>query len=206
MIDAVGPDRMTTHMGKDLLCCKDIEARIDDRSPFNRMVIFDWYDGPTSGILVCQACTAEYAFSMIDWDPQHEIRVFSLAGLPSGSLQEVIDFFGEAPEWPVWFPAQLKTPTEEFRSRLGILDQILEKAGMPKFIVAWSRSRNRPIASRPLQPEVLQEIADWFTLDDPGRVWDWFSYLGLPRNAPDLMRSRAVEHEVLDLLDKPAHR
>jgi hypothetical protein len=193
-------------MARDILCCKDIEARIDDRSPFNRMVIFDWYDGPTSGILVCEACTAEYAFSMIDWDTQHEIRVFSLASLPCGSLQEVIDFFGEAPEWPVWFPAQLKTPTEEFRSRLGILDRILEKAGMPKFMVAWSRSRKRPLASRPVQPEVLREITDWFALDDLNRVYDWFSYLGLPRKEPDLMPARGVGQEVLDLLDKPAPR
>lgn len=168
-------------MTRNTLCCNDVAAKIEDPSPLNRMVIFDWYDGPTSGILVCEACTAEYAFSMIDWDSQHEIRVFSLAPLPSGSLQEVIDFFGQAPEWPVWFPAHLKTPTEEFRSRLGTLDRILEKAGMPKFIVAWNRSRQRCIVSRPVQPEVAQEIADWFTLDDPSSVYDWFSYLGLPK-------------------------
>jgi hypothetical protein len=193
-------------MTRNILCCKDIEGRIDERSPFNRMVILDRYDGPTSGILICEECSTEYAFSMIDWDLQQVIRVFSLADLPSGSLQEVIDFFGQAPEWPVWFPAQLKAPTQELRSRLGILDRILERAGMPKFIVAWSRSLKRPIASRPVQPEVLQEIADWFTLDDLDQVYDWFSYLGLPRNALDLLRSRAVEQEVLDLLDKPAPR
>src|SRR5207248_9291908 len=128
----------------------------------------------------CEACKAEYAFSLIDWDSQHEMRVFSLAALPSGSLQEIVDLLGQAPEWPVWFPAQLKSPTGEFRSRLGILDRIIEKASTPKFIVAWSRSQNRSIAARAAQPEVLQEIADWFTLDDLSSAYDWFSYLGLP--------------------------
>jgi hypothetical protein len=121
-----------------------------------------------------------YSFLMIGWDAQHEVRIFALTPLATDSLQRIIDFFGQTPEWPVWFPAELKAPTEEFRSRLDVLDGITKTAEQPAVIVAWSRSTRACVAARRPDPEVLEHIREWFTLEDQLLAYDWFAYLGLP--------------------------
>lgn len=162
-------------------CCNRVPPDFAETLAFQRMIVFDWYDGPTSGILVCDNCETAYLFLMLDWDNQHEIRLFSLAPLPEGSLDEVIGFFQEAPSWPVWFPNKLKTPTDDLRSQMTVLDRVIESAGPPAVLVAWSRSTQTALTAKRLRPELVPEVKDWFSVEDHATVRDWFAYVDLGR-------------------------
>ena len=160
------------------LCCCQTAGSVDTLA--HRMIIFNWYDGPTGGVLICGGCNKAFTFMMIDWDPEHEVRIFSLAPLAPGSVERIIAFFGQAPEWPIWFPAKLRSPTEKFRSQLGILNRDILPVSPPTMIIAWHRTKQKIMAARPTEPKVLGQIKDWFDAD---RIvdFDWFSYLGLTK-------------------------
>jgi len=145
------------------------------------MVIFDWYDGPTSGILVCEECGTAYLFVMVDWDKDHELRIFSLAPLPGGSLDAVITFFQEPAKWPIWFPERLKVPTAEFRAQMDVLDRIIDCAGEPTIILAWNRSARNAVVAKYLPSELIPMVKSWFDLEDGHPLYDWFAYMGFER-------------------------
>src|SRR3954447_1080191 len=82
--------------------------------PFARRVVLGFYDGPTSGLLQCAGCGAEYYFDMLDWDGDHRVRVFRLARLPAGSLNRFAAALShlEKPSWPDWYVFARGAPTE----------------------------------------------------------------------------------------------
>src|SRR5207253_7766486 len=82
-------------------CCQLIGYGQVVTSPFNRMIVFDYYDGPTGGLLLCDVCSTLFRFVMVDWNTSRDVRIFALARLPQSSLSKVLAFCGEAPQWPV---------------------------------------------------------------------------------------------------------
>lgn len=59
-------------------CCKTVGSAIVKGVCF-RIVIVDWYDGPSSGIFICEECQSYYRAFLIDWNEDHSERVFSLS-------------------------------------------------------------------------------------------------------------------------------
>jgi hypothetical protein len=165
-------------------CCKDIAENISAACPFRRMVAFDWYDGPTSGVTLCEQCSTSYHFMLVDWDAEHEIRVFSLSPLPGGSFEKALELFPDKPSWPAWMPRALVSPTasdHEFFDRN--IQPILDSAGAPVFLLSWSRSRQECLCLRRIDRAVAPRVKDWFSLDDLDNAPNWFAHLGMTRNA-----------------------
>jgi hypothetical protein len=145
------------------------------------MVILEWYDGPVSGLLVCDKCVSVYYFVMIDWDQRQHMRVFSLAGAPAETLDNILRFFGELPTWPVWFPSALKSPTDDFHARFAPIFEGLRNRNPPSLVIAWDSAKKQCLAIRGLTTADAADAVDWFLLDDPHPRRDWFSFLGLQR-------------------------
>jgi hypothetical protein len=77
-------------------CCKKAGLQIAKDVCF-RIDIVDWYDGPSSGIFVCEECQSHYRALLIDWNEDHSERVFSLSPLRHhvdlSSLRTALDRF-----------------------------------------------------------------------------------------------------------------
>src|SRR3954454_10456068 len=79
-------------------------------APFSRVVGLNYYDGPTDGVAESMDHTTCYRFELLDelpdWDEGNDIRVFSLAVLPPGSLDSLLDVCpgSEHATSPVWVP------------------------------------------------------------------------------------------------------
>lgn len=64
-----------------MTCCKTLESIGPMPSPFVRLLVTGYYDGPTTGIAECGACGRTYAFRMLAWDDAQDVRIVSLAPL-----------------------------------------------------------------------------------------------------------------------------
>ncbi len=158
------------------------------------MVVLEYWDGPTSGVVQCGGCAAEYDFLLIDWDYSQYIRVFSLASLPQGSLDAIVqacprDQSPQWSEWPVFIP-RWQFPSESLRNAADQrVQEILDQAEAPEWVVAWADPREGCRAAKKLDSADSSYLRGWVLskrrnrwsyLTDQSR--DWFSFMGLVRS------------------------
>jgi hypothetical protein len=119
---------------------------------------------------------------MLDWDADHEVRIFRLASLPVGALDQFINVLAqrEQPRWPVWVPSRWNLPSEEGRGEVDREVQRLFRSAKPaELIVAWTGYGERILAARRIPAAELANVPDWFSGNDSSDGHDWFSLLGL---------------------------
>jgi hypothetical protein len=165
-------------------CCQQFSSLPGGPSPFSRIIALEFYDGPTSGILRCATCGAVYRFDMLDWDESQEVRVFRLASLPPGSLEEAVRALDKAgpPSWPVWVPRRASFPSEEAAAQADrAIQRILDRAEPALRLLAWSGYGETIVAAKEVSPADLAGVPDWFSAADPATTRDWFTFLGLAR-------------------------
>jgi len=156
-------------MSDSPVCCRELPAFPEAKSPFSKLIALGWYDGPTSGVLECDICSTAYRFEMLDqdpdWDEGLDIRIFSLSPLPTGAFAELVEvceeFFG-SPDWPIWVLIWDFGSEAEKNQAAQKIHQIQNRAMNPQLIVATRSLSKELIAAR--------------------RV-DWFALLGLSRRA-----------------------
>jgi len=166
-------------------CCHNPATLTDGLSPFGKILALGLYDGPTSGILECSACSAVYRFDMLDWDDDHEVRIFRLAALPADSLTRCVRALAQAeqPRWPLWVPSRPNLPSEEARRMADReIERILENAKPAELVIAWAGYGETILAARRVPATDLEKVPDWFSRDDSFQEPDWFSLLGLARS------------------------
>ena len=168
-------------MIETLRCCRAVGERIQSNPTLKRMAVFDWYDGPASGLLVCEGCGATFAFQLIDWSDDHAVRVFGLRRMPDGTLDDVSRLLREEVRWPLWFPARLKSPTEADRLAIDKLDALLALASPPSLVVGWSVPDALPKCARIVSPELTRNVVDLLAQASGRSGFDWLAYLGLNR-------------------------
>jgi hypothetical protein len=169
-------------MNNSLPCCWHPGTLPHGPSPFTRIVALGFYDGPTSGVVECLTCGSAYKFDMLDWDDTHEVRIFRLALLPPGALAECVQALAPVgpPHWPVWVPMRSRFPSDEAAAQADRdLSAVLAKAAAPELIVAWAGYGERILAAAPQPHGELETVPDWFSVEDPHEIRDWFSRLGL---------------------------
>jgi len=163
-------------------CCQDPATLANGPSPFARIIALGFYDGPTSGILQCQACASVYKFDMLDWSEDHNIRVFRLAALPPGALNECLTVLSplEPPRWPVWAPPRSRYASADAAQDADQeLEAIVERAQPAKLIVAWNGYGERILAAKKVAAG-LEDYPDWFARDSDQP--DWLAFLGIDPN------------------------
>jgi hypothetical protein len=123
-----------------MACCQELDKATRVSSPFGRIVIVEWYDGPVAGVAECTACSKEYAFRLLAWDAEQRARILALGSLPSGSVERMVQVFKSAgePTWPEWWPAMF--PSDAARD------------------AAWSEATK--VLALSTEPELLVETTD----------------------------------------------
>ena len=132
-------------------------------SPFSKLVMLGYYDGPTDGLIECATCATTYAFRKIDWDDGQNLRVFALAPIPGHDLKELQELgpTQETPKWPTWAP-------NAGSKAANVAGEMCQGASPEEFIVAAD--------------DLLKTLEVWrpVGLATPS---DWFVELSLPRGS-----------------------
>jgi len=146
-------------------------------------------------VLQCEACARVYRFDMLDWDDDHEVRVFRLAALPPQSLDECVAIFSptDAPRWPVWVPERSKLPSEEARESADrAVEGILHQAESAELLVAWAGYGQVTLVAKQVPVETLRELPDWFSVENLAEIQKWLHDLTAELSAKEKARAEAV--------------
>jgi len=142
------------------ICCRATDELIGRPSPFQKIVAFGYYDGPTSGVLQCADCGSAYVFEMLQWDEDQDVRVFALAPLSTATFGRVVDALSvaEPPRWPVWVPAgSVDAAVQEE------VDDNLVGAGPIQFVVAAERLDREILAAEAVDHATQSQVTDWLS-------------------------------------------
>lgn len=144
-------------------CCCELTTSGRRPSPFTRVLAAGYYDGPTEGIIACGACGRAFAFRLLKWDSDQDLRVFAIGGIQEDFEDLVERWIGANRSEAVTILPPLSTEAN------GQLVRLLESA------------TSHVVAAEDLLTELLaiQEITP---ADAIGEV-DWFSRLGLHRRS-----------------------
>lgn len=184
-------------------CLRASLAERGTRSPFDKVIDLDYYDGPISGLLWSEECSADALFDLLDTDRMGNLRIYSLALLPPGSFIAAAAVCsrteGGAPRepWSEWFPVWRFSSESAKAAAERAMDQIVARAAPPFMIVAalaWKLTDTILVAR-----EVSGELANAIKLAqdlirgprpsvqatgaEPDALPDWFAVLGLDRTA-----------------------
>lgn len=77
---------------------------------FTKMIIFDYYDGETSGIYAeDEASQVISRFELLSWDDQQDWRIFCVGRVPDGNVlfRKLVELYKQFDDehWPVWSPS-----------------------------------------------------------------------------------------------------
>jgi len=149
---------------------------------FRKMVIWDWYDGPETGLLICEKCQGEFYFFLVDWSDDHNIRVFALQQLKSGSVASLVRLVGEEPQWPIWMPNKLRFPIESDRTWIDRLDSlVLADRKAPSKVLAWDNTIHAPMRISNITTVNSHYAQKLLEGDSVASPFDWLEYLGMKR-------------------------
>ena len=145
-----------------------------------RMVIWDWYDGPETGILICDKCESNFYFSMVDWSQDQNTRIFALQRVNNKAIESLL--VDEEPCWPIWMPQRLKFPSETDRNWIDQLDSIV--LGLPEpptLILGWSNLKNIPLRLAEVTATNAPFIRRLLESENVYSPYNWLEFLGLSR-------------------------
>ena len=145
-----------------MVCCRELAP---GDSPFTRVVVYAWHDGPARGLMACGDCGRAWRFDMVlelARPDQPDLRVLRLAGAPEGAIDAVSAAMDpwEGPMWPVWTPLVRDAIREAVAETL---EGIVAAAGPAEHVMAMEGWRG--ILAVKKAPE-----------RDPK---DWLEYVGL---------------------------
>jgi hypothetical protein len=126
-------------------------------SPVHKVLAFDYYDGPTYGVLQC-GDGSTYRFDLLAWDQEtQDLRVFSLSPLPRPGWDQLIALCSahEAPRWPVWvlsWHEEAHEPVDDIRGQAGPVEWVVATEAFPD---------GEMLRVKSIRPEELNQVTDW---------------------------------------------
>jgi hypothetical protein len=165
-----------TSLNKTILCGTGFKKAMT--SPFRKVIVLGYYDGETSGLVKCANCPTSYRFELVAWDNQQENRIFSLAVIDPLVFESITQELarGGEPRWPVWVPRRLESEVGEEKSR-NALARLLNKAAIPKLVVATDNIAKEITMCREIEPEARGQLLPPGQLPDPKSWSFWKEYL-----------------------------
>jgi hypothetical protein len=153
-------------------------------SPFERIVVFDYYDGPTSGFAKCARGSTAYRFELAAWDSYQDNRIFSLAEMDSTKFDSIVEILSrfEKPRWPVWMPRyQINLPTEE-ELVSDALDRTLATLPAASLLIATDHLDKTIMRCRSIEASVRDQVPpECWSPSDPKKWRLLAEYIGLVR-------------------------
>jgi hypothetical protein len=163
------------------VCCQKISGLQNQKSPFQKIIAFGYYDGPTAGAAQCAECLESYKYDLLAWDENQDIRVYSFAPLPSQSFQQIVkecSVLGE-PRWPIWCPTwefDLKETEERVEAEI---KRILSRAGQVEFVLASENLAGDILSLKRLTDKDQSKFQNFASAKDQNNIQDWLAFLGL---------------------------
>lgn len=127
---------------------------------FDKILCIGWYDGATSGLVLCSDPKEAFRFDLIAWDGAQKHRIFALSPLDATRFDEAVDLLrgNDSPTWPMWCP--VFPPRVGSEAMYELLDAILKSAGAPKYIVGGDSLLETVYAIRQLSASESQMLPD----------------------------------------------
>jgi hypothetical protein len=140
-------------------CCLALGLAKPVHSPFTRLLAAGYYDGPTEGIVECGTCRRIFAFRMLAWDGEQNVRVFGLAPLEE--------------EYETLCKRLLKAPPAAGITVIPPLPN-MERSELDRLLAS-------PVTHVVASEDLLAELLSSRTVsrEDLSRDHDWLQWLGL---------------------------
>lgn len=132
-----------------------------------KLIMTDYYDGPTAGLLKCELCGRVYKFLMVDWDDRQEVRIHALTPMPTESFTRLEEL--TAKHGPKWWPEGAE------------VEEVLAQSGDATVMAAFSRWAEVIFAARTVTEADLKDVQEWMFRTDFENIRDWFSFLDIER-------------------------
>ena len=146
------------------------------------MIVYDWYDGPTGGILIDPRDDRAFNFFLLDWDSDHHIRLFALQEVSRPVVDSLFKLTSEKPKWPVWYPKLLIKPTREALEWANSVDEYRVRPGHVDSVLIWDSIKELALGMRELEKGNQAKTMPWFDAAESAcGAPDWFKLLSLPR-------------------------
>lgn len=134
-------------------CCIETWTGSDEL-PFRRILASGYYDGPTEGICSCSICGQGYAFRLLAWDKNQDVRVFGFSQTAPNEKQVADELqITLANDKPVTIVPPLTAEKDERFKRL--MEQppthLCVSDGLPGRARLWRRMSSRD-----------EKVTDWF--------------------------------------------
>lgn len=133
-----------------------------------QVIVFDWNDGPVSGICSLETPKCEFEFELIaerynanDVDE----RIFKLSALPLGSVDKVIDLLSllGGPLSRVWIPVWSFPSPEEQEIADNNVDAVLSLSTEMN-LVLWTRNMEEFLGIWNVPERSSSAVTDWFSI------------------------------------------
>src|SRR6266404_64464 len=162
----------------------DSEATSEVFSGSRRMIAFDFYDGPVSGVMNDLDTNRAWRFTMIDWDDRQEVRVFAMAPLPKDAFQKIVDALSqyEPPKSPFWFPLFNYSDLEIKHAVERKIDEAIASAAGVTHIIVTSRWGDTILAERSVEKDNLPSIQACDSTTGFDSTGGWLELFGFERS------------------------
>jgi hypothetical protein len=153
------------HVESDVCCQQFLTPGIKKLSL--KIIVTDYYDGPTAGLFKCEPCGRVYKFSMVDWDDKQEVRIHALTPMATDSFTRLEEL--TAKHGPKWWPEGAE------------VEEVLAQGGNATVIGAFSRWAQVIFAARSLTEADSKDVQEWMSRTNFENGRDWFSFLDIER-------------------------
>lgn len=116
-------------------CLSRLAHRAPVPSPFTRLIAYEIYDGPVSGLSICDDTGETFVFQLLAWDERQSLRAFCFFPLGHDIATRVISALEAVlpPRWPEWW---LNPRSEAERNRTEtIIQEAFDGAEPPNLVV-----------------------------------------------------------------------
>ena len=139
---------------------------------FKKIVVFNFYDGPLSGI-ACEddLCKEVSRFDLLAWDSEQDQRIFCVGRIKDGELlfRDVVDIFRrrQAERWPVWCPNEV--PVED-RDEWERISRALDQHRDYQFAVLTDQINHQPEQIKVISGQLKSVVQDFIRTS---QLQDW---------------------------------
>jgi hypothetical protein len=171
-------------------CLSRLANRAPVPSPFTRLIAHEIYDGPVSGLIMCDDTGETFVFQLLAWDERQSLRAFCLSPLGHDIAARVIAALETVlpPRWPEWW---LNPRSDAERDRTeAVIQEAFDGAEAPKGVV--------------LCRDLLGSFERARLLVSSGEISE---FQALNRRVPDVIGMSETDYSVwLEFLGDPATR
>jgi hypothetical protein len=165
-------------MTSNLLCCQELVGITNIPTPFGKVIVLDYHDGPTLGLAQCAECSRAYKFNLVAtdedgkfnrdlWDAGTELRIFALAEVALQDFQQCIELISgfQTPIWPLWIIRWHTIPSDDRSVLIKEIDMQIQALNVPSIVIECSDLLETLFAVKS-SPSVT-----------PGSTSEWFNYM-----------------------------